>query len=154
MYELDKPYTDKQRLDFIVQYSHNKGLRIEETSKAIYALEAWEILDNDNIIDNKDNYDIEQEKKELERIGKLKVSKREVFLGLYQAKGITPEEIKALISDPQDLIEFEYASDYYRGNSLIDKIGALIGLKPCELDYFFEYKKFPDLKTIQEVGNA
>ena len=154
MYELDKPYTDKQRLDFIVQYSHNQGLRIEETSKALYALEAWEILDNDNIIDNKDAYNVEQEKKELERLGKLKLSKREVFLGLYQAKGITPDEIKALISNPKDLIEFEYANDYYRGNSLIDKIGVLIGLKSSELDYFFEYKKFLDLETIREDDNA
>ena len=41
-YKLDKPYTDKQRADFIVEYNHNKGLVIQETDTALYALEANE----------------------------------------------------------------------------------------------------------------
>lgn len=35
---LNKPYTDKQRLDFIVLNNHNKGYEIKETESA---LEAW-----------------------------------------------------------------------------------------------------------------
>lgn len=35
---LNKPYTDKQRLDFIVLNNHNKGYEIKETASA---LEAW-----------------------------------------------------------------------------------------------------------------
>ena len=35
---LNKPYTDKERMDFIVQYNHNLGYEIKETSTA---LEAW-----------------------------------------------------------------------------------------------------------------
>ena len=35
---LNKPYTDKQRLDFIVANNHNKGYEIKETDSA---LEAW-----------------------------------------------------------------------------------------------------------------
>lgn len=36
--KLNKPYTDKQRLDFIVSENHTKGYEIKETKKA---LEAW-----------------------------------------------------------------------------------------------------------------
>ena len=35
---LNKPYTNKQRLDFIVLNNHNKGYEIKETENA---LEAW-----------------------------------------------------------------------------------------------------------------
>lgn len=84
------------------------------------------------------NYEAEQEFKERERIAKLKLTKREVFLGLYQAKGVTPDMIKAQITDAQALIEFEYANDYYRGNPLIDIVGATLGITPEQLDKFFE----------------
>ena len=35
--QLNKPYTEKQRLDFIVQQNHNKGYLIEETEEALLA---------------------------------------------------------------------------------------------------------------------
>lgn len=140
-YQLQKPYTEKQRLDFIVQYSHNQGLVIEETSEALYALEANEIM-----VDGKPQVDPEYEAKqaqaEAERIAKLSLTKREVFLGLYQAKGVTPDMIKAQITDPAALIEFEYANDYYRGNPLIDVVGLALGLKPEQLDKFFDTKDY------------
>ena len=43
-YQLIKPYTEQERLDFIVKYNHNMGLLIEETDVALYALEANEIM--------------------------------------------------------------------------------------------------------------
>ena len=36
--KLNKPYTDKQRIDFIVSEIHSKGYKIKETETA---LEAW-----------------------------------------------------------------------------------------------------------------
>lgn len=89
--------------------------------------------------------DEEKELEERERIAKLKLTKREVFLGLYQAKGITPDMIKAQITDPQALIEFEYANDYYRGNPLIDVIGAQLGITSEQLDNFFETNDYTAL---------
>lgn len=89
--------------------------------------------------------DEEKELEERERIAKLKLTKREVFLGLYQAKGITPDMIKAQITDPQALIEFEYANDYYRGNPLIDVIGAQLGITAEQLDNFFETNDYTAL---------
>ena len=83
-----------------------------------------------------------KELEEQERIAKLKLSKREVFLALYRDKGITPEDIKNSITDPIVLIEFEYANDYFRGNPLIDLIGKSLGYSKEELDYLFENKTF------------
>lgn len=149
-YKLEYPYTEKERLDFIVQYNHNLGLRIETVDNFVeeatevvnyptyFALEAFEKLVEDEVIDNTEEYEVEQELKERERIAKLKLTKREVFLGLYQAKGVTPDMIKAQITDAQALIEFEYANDYYRGNPLIDIVGATLGITPEQLDAFFE----------------
>ena len=82
--------------------------------------------------------DEQKELEEKERIAKLYLTKREVFLGLYQAKGVTPDMIKAQITDPQALIEFGYANDYYRGNPLINIVGATLGITPEQLDKFFE----------------
>ena len=43
-YKLEKPCSETDRLDFIVKYNHNKGLRIEEAEKAYFALEKNEII--------------------------------------------------------------------------------------------------------------
>lgn len=43
-YEIKKPINDKQRADFIVEYNHNQGLRIEDTEMFLFALEPDEIM--------------------------------------------------------------------------------------------------------------
>lgn len=35
---LNKPYTDKQKADFIVENNHNKGYEIQETDEALLAI--------------------------------------------------------------------------------------------------------------------
>ena len=128
--ELKQPYTDKQRMDFIVEQNHKLGYEIKETETS---LEAWGYT--------------EQEKQEQrkEQIAKFSMTKREMFLGLYQAKQITPDMLKAQITYPQALIEFEYANDYYRGNPLIDVIGSQLGFTSEQLDRFFETKDYKEL---------
>ena len=163
-YKLEYPYTEQERLDFIVQYNHNLGLRIETVDNFVeeetevvnyptyFALEDFEKLVDDKVVDNTEEYEAEQEQKERERIAKLKLTKREVFLGLYQAKGVTPDQIKAQITDAQALIEFEYANDYYRGNPLIDIVGATLGITPEQLDKFFETNDYTVLlPTVSEM---
>lgn len=120
-----KPYTEYERINFIVEYNHNLGYEIKETETA---LEAWGYTEE------------EIAEQEAERVAKLSLTKREVFLGLYEAKGVTPEQIKAQITDPAALIEFEYANDYFRGNPLIDSVGAALGITPAQLNCFFETK--------------
>lgn len=160
-YILEYPYTEQERLNFIVQYNHNLGLRVETVYNFVeeetedvnyptyYALEANEIMVNGEPVINP-NYEAEQEQKERERIAKLSLTKREVFLGLYQAKGVTPDMIKAQITDPQALIEFEYANDYYRGNPLIDIVGGALGITPEQLDCFFETNDYTCLLPVEE----
>ena len=58
-YKLEKPYTEAQRINFIVEYNHNKGLQIEETMEAMYALESNEIMQQNRPIINP-NYETEQ----------------------------------------------------------------------------------------------
>ena len=125
---LNKPFSNSQRIDFIVTQNHNNGYEIRETANT---LEAWGYT--------------EAEIEELQRkfINNLKLSKREVFLALNEAKGITPDEIKSKISEPTVLIEFEYANDYYRGNPLVETIGKALGFTSEQLDYLFQYKKLP-----------
>lgn len=89
------------------------------------------------------NYEEEEAQKERQRLDMLSLTKREVFLALYKDKGITPDQLRAQIQDTEALIEFDYANDYYRGNPLINGIGAMLGYTPEELDYLFEYKDFP-----------
>ena len=136
--KLNKPYTNKQRTDFIVEQNHRQCYEIKETSTA---LEAWGYTEEE----------LQQQRKE--QIAKLSMTKREMFLGLYQAKQITPDMLKAKITDPQALIEFEYANDYYRGNILIDQVGAQLGITPKQLDKFFETKDYHYLTTCKLTIN-
>ncbi len=134
---LNKPYTEEQRIDFIVKQNHQNGYEIRETETE---LQAWGYTEE------------EKQEQERERIKQLSLTKREVFLALYKDKGITPEQIKAQITNPEVLIEFEYANDYFRGNPLVDTIGETLGYTSNELDYLFEHKELP-LKEIMEEGN-
>ena len=36
--QLNKPYSDKQRMDFIVEYNHQQGYEIQETDEALLAV--------------------------------------------------------------------------------------------------------------------
>jgi len=128
---LNKPYTEDERADFIVEQNHNNGYEIRETETA---LESWGYTQ------------VEKEQQERERIANLSLTKRDVFLALYKDKGITPEQIKAQITNPEALIEFEYASSYYRGNPLIDVIGQTLGYTSEQLDYLFEHKELPEVE--------
>ncbi len=65
-YKLLKPYTERERIDFIAEYgqdcNRNRGyiLEIGETDTALYALEPWEKLIDDEVIDNSVEYKKEQ----------------------------------------------------------------------------------------------
>ena len=130
----------KNTLAFMPQYV---DLPILETEK--------EIIGWDGKFAFKEDVKDEIEAKEKERIAKLSLTKREVFLGLYQAVGVTPDQIKAQITDPAALIEFDYANDYYRGNPLIDIVGAKLGITSEQLDKFFETKDYTNLIPSENV---
>ncbi|MBQ6908097.1 MAG: hypothetical protein IJQ28_06940 [Clostridia bacterium] len=137
--ELQKPFTVQERTEFIVHQNHQLGYEIRETETA---LQAWGYTEE------------EIEQQERERIAQLSLTKREVFLALYNDKGITPEQIKAQITDPSALIEFEYATEYFRGNPLIDAVGIMLGYTSEDLDYLFINKEFPNESDESNADDA
>ena len=75
----------------------------------------------------------------------LALTRCDVLKALYQAKGITPNDIKALLKDNVEaLIELEYAQNFYRGHPMIKSIGEQLGFTSDDLDYLFENKKFKE----------
>lgn len=165
-YKLEKPYTDKQRADFIVEYNHQQGLNIEETDTALYALEPFEKLEGDEVIDNTAEYEQEQAKEEAERIAMLNLTRGDVFRGILLAKGITKKQIanmiEAMPTDTQEniikkelaTIDFEDALNFFRGNSLIDTIGEALGITKEQLDKFFEFNNYKYLTTVKIIVKA
>jgi len=123
---LQKPFSKDQKFDFVCMSNAN-NYKVKETETQ---LEAWGYTAE------------EQAEQERERLDMLSLTKREVFLALYRDKGITPEQLRAQIQSTEALIEFDYAELYYRGNPLINSIGALLGYTPEQLDYLFEHKEF------------
>lgn len=133
--ELNKPYTENEKINFIIQYNHRLGCIIKETENS---LQAWEYT--------------KEEKKEMEkeRISMLKLTRGDVFRGLLQAKHITKQQIRAIIEKMPEtteeeilkkelaFIDFDDALEFYRGNSLIDEVGKQLGLTAKQLNNFFE----------------
>ena len=128
--QLKKPYTEKERIDFIVQYNHNLGYEIEETKAELQALgytqEELDLL-------------------EQERIAKLYLTSSDVERGIYQVIGMDFDDILVHISElkPEGVdlkalkIELK-ANHFYRGNPYVDVVGKLLGFSKIQLDNFFE----------------
>lgn len=62
MHKLPKPYTSKQKSDFIVKHNHQGGLKIAFTDDAIYALEKTEFLESGRIINYSNHPSLIEEK--------------------------------------------------------------------------------------------
>ena len=133
-------------------YQNNKVKYYVEQplNPSIYNVDKWEetneeyVLDGDEYVLKNEEWEERQAQKEKERIAKLSLTKREVFLALYKAKGLTPEMIRSQITDTEALIEFDYATEYFRFNPLINQIGTMLGFTPEQIDYLFEHKELPE----------
>jgi hypothetical protein len=93
------------------------------------------------------NFDEEEAQKERERIAMLSLTRGDVFRGLLMAKQVTRMQIRAMIENNETLtilqremalIDFDEALNFYRGNALIDTLGATLGITKEQLDKFFE----------------
>lgn len=169
-YKLQKPYTDKQRADFIVLHNHQNGRKIEEDKNGdLFALEPYEKLVDGEVIDNTEEYEAEQAQKEAERIAMLNLTAADVERAIYKAKGMDFENILTLVeaqpvSDELPGIDIKAlkielkANNFYRGNPYIDQVGALLGFTSEMLDEFFvtnDYTKLiaPVEEEDEEVVN-
>lgn len=122
--KLDKPYTEEQRINFIVEQNHNKGYEIKETETA---LEVWGYTEE------------EKEEQEKERISHLKCTKRVLAL-MLQELGVTYTALKELIaSNEQAQLEWDLCVELERSNPLLDIMGAKLGISHEQLDQMFKY---------------
>lgn len=119
-----------------------------------YQLDKQEYTDKEYVLDGEEFVlkDNEWKNKQLlieaDKISKLSLTKRELFLCLYKALGITPESIRASILENQEaLIEFDYAEKYYRGNPLVESLGLALGLTSEIIDKIFISGGSPDVIT-------
>lgn len=106
------------------------------------------VLDGEEFVLKDDEWENKQLLIEADKISKLSLTKRELFLCLYKALGITPESIRASILENQEaLIEFDYAEKYYRGNPLVESLGLALGLTSEIIDKIFISGGNPDVIT-------
>lgn len=152
--ELDKPYTEKDRIYFLLEYERKRGLKIKESTTSIQA------------------YDLsEEEKKEIEYkdIAMLNLTGADVERGIYKATGMDFDDILKMVEklsttilneetgeiiqqglniDIKALkIEFK-ANNFYRGNPYVDQIGELLGFTKEQLDDFFKTNDYTKLLSI------
>ena len=140
--KLIKPYTEEQKLNFIVEQNHNNGYEIRETETA---LEAWGYTEE------------EIQAQERERKAKLFLTGADVERAIYQAKGMDFDDIVAMVTQlqPEGLdikalkIELK-ANNFYRGNPYVNAIGALLGFTEKMLDDFFQYNDYKYLLPVED----
>ena len=153
--QLNKPYTEKERIDFIVEQNHQKGYEIKESETA---LEAWGYTTD------------ELAQKEAERISRLSLTAADVERAIYKAQGLDFEDVIALVeraNAAMPLAEGEVptidikalkielkANNFYRGNPYIDAVGSLLGFTKQQLDEFFETNDYTKLITPEETAMA
>lgn len=143
-YELLKPYTDEQRINFIIEYNHNQGYKIQETETALQALGYTQ-------------EELDQQK--AERIAKLNLTGADVERAVYKVKGIDFDDILAMVKDNPTIdekalkIEFK-ANNFFRGNPYIEQVGSLLGFTSEMLDKFFETRDYHYLTTCKLTINA
>lgn len=103
-YELKKPFTEEQRIDFIVKYNHQLGLAIEETGLYLFALEENEIMGKKEvegvvidypIVDP--DWDEKQQEKEAARILALSMTRSDFFDGTIKAFGADSDDLLVAI---------------------------------------------------------
>ena len=144
---LNKPYTEKERIDFIVEQNHNNGYEIRETETAI---EAWGYTDE------------EKAKAERERLDNLSMTRGDVFEALILAKGLTKPQIRAMIEKAEldditkalYLNRFDEALEFYRGYPIFNMLGKQLDITGKMLDKFFETKDYHYLTTCKLTINA
>lgn len=121
--------------------------KVEETEDE-YALNA----DGTEYVLKDEVWEEEQKRKERERLDMLSLTRGDVFRGLLQAKGVTKAQLRAGIEAMPEglqkemaLIDFDEALNFYRGNTLVDTVGATLGITSEQLDRFFETNDYHEL---------
>lgn len=78
-----------------------------------------------------------------EQLYKLSLTRADVLLALYDKFGLTPEAIRAKLSE-RDQIRFDYAQNFYRGDESVIALATELGVSDDDLNYLFKNKSFPE----------
>ena len=128
---LKKPYTDIEKMSFVVSYNHQFGYTEEELKQ-----------------------------QEHERIQELSMTRGDLFEALILAQGVGKAQLRAMIENFEGLTDleralylnrFDEALDFYRKHPAIDLVGGLLGITSENMDKFFETKDYNYLKPIKET---
>ena len=139
--ELLKPYTEDERIEFIVEQNHRFGYMLQDTETGLVAL----------------GY-TEEEKAEQERvmISQLFLTGADVERAIYQDKGMDFDDVIALLQEQySDVIDIKAvkielkANNFYRGNPYVTKIGHILGYNDEDLDCLFLCKEFPQKSGVE-----
>ena len=95
-----------------------------------------------------------QAAEEAERIARLTLTAADVERALYKSKGIDFDDVIETVTAMNEAgtadvdikalkIELK-ANEFYRGNTYIETIGALLGFTSDDLDYLFENGELPE----------
>ena len=133
--ELKQPYTENEKISFIVEQNHNNGYEIKETETA---LEAWGYTEE------------EKERAERERLNNLSMTRGDVFEALILAKGLGKAQLRSMIEQAEldeltkalYLNRFDEALEFYRGYPIFDMLGEALDITPSMLDRFFDEKDY------------
>lgn len=144
---LKKPYTEEQKIDFIIKQNHILGYELKETEIELQALGYTEE---------------EMAIQERARLDNLSMTRGDVFEALILAKGLGKAQIRAMIEKAEldtvtkalYLNRFDEALEFYRGYPIFDMLGQALGITGEMLDKFFEAKDYHYLTTYKLTINA
>ena len=152
--ELHKPYSEEQRLDFIVKNNHEQCYEIKETE---LALEAWGYTEE------------EKEEQERERIQQLSMTRSDFFDGFILAFGLGQSELRAIVEQILNSINitdieikvalnnFDNALNFYRKHTLFTLLNNVEIPINDEITLVFTsdiWDKFFDTKDYHELQEA
>lgn len=124
--KLLKPYTEEQRLDFIVEQNHNKGYELKETEKE---LQAWGYTEE------------EKKQQEKESVQRFSMTKQDFFNYVLKPNGFTYDSLMQIINSSETYqVAWNFCERVYRGDKNL--VGALAKFLPQltddELDELFK----------------
>ena len=123
--KLEKPYSQEEYINFVIQYNRKLGCVIDFRENVIVALKET---------------DEELAQREKKRIAMLKMTPRDFLLAVVDM-GVDYSKIKELMaSNPQVEIELQYCNNVYRGNPLLDQLCGNFGVTTEQLDELFKAK--------------
>lgn len=145
--ELKQPYTEDERIKFIVEQNHKLGYTIEEQEDKLVALGYT---------------DEEKAKAERERLDNLSMTRGDVFEALILAKRLSKAQIRAMIEQASldditkalYLNRFDEALDFYRSYPVFDMLGQVLNITGTMLDKFFDTKDYHYLTTCKLTINV